>query len=96
MLRKSPRLLLPPEASLTLKLFVMSVLDHCDEMERSVASLCKKHPNWRLDVVWLGHGLDPALEAVAYHIVGFPTLVVEYDGEECCRITGFQQAETIA
>ncbi len=94
--RKPPRLLLPPDASLTLKLFVMSGLDICAEMERSVASLCEKQPNWRLDVVWLGHGLDPEPEAMAYHILGFPTLVVEYDGEECCRISGIQEEEMIA
>ncbi len=94
--RKPPRVLLRPEASLALKLFIMSGSGLCAEMERSVASLCEKQPNWRLDVVWLGHGLDPEPEAMAYHILGFPTLVVEYDGEECCRISGIQEEEMIA
>ena len=90
---------MPPDAKLTLKLFVLSGQAPNALMAGSINSICNSHPGWRAEVLELDprnifEG-DAAIEAEVYGITCFPTLIIEHGEEDCLRLEGYQSKPTI-
>lgn len=88
--RKAPRLLIPKDAPLILRLFVLPDVPLCAEMERSVKAVCDKRSKWRTVTIPVDPDPHASLGLDRYVVVGFPTLIVEHDGDEVCRMEGYR------
>ena len=71
----------------------------CASMAHSIKKVCNEHPGWQAQVFEIDSNnfieSYAAADGYAYQIEGFPTLVIECNGEECMMIKGYQQKPAI-